>query len=95
MHIVVSIIFGLVLAGSVSAKESIQGHYDVVGNVPAAHSLKKVVYAILYSNFLLMMFLFCLSGRSTAQTRNTGGLQKILFSTLAGIWFPEQVSDDK
>ena len=44
MHIVVSIIFGLVLAGSVSAKESIQGHYDVVGNVPAAHSIKKVVY---------------------------------------------------
>ena len=44
MHKVVLIIFGLVLAGSVSAKESIQGHYDVVGNVPAAHSLKKVVY---------------------------------------------------
>jgi len=42
-----------------------------------------------------MMFLFCHSGRSTAQTRNPGGLQKILFSTLAGIWFPEQVSDDK
>ena len=44
MHKVVLIIFGLVLTGSVSAKESIQGHYDVVGNVPAAHSLKKVVY---------------------------------------------------
>ena len=44
MHKVALITFGLVLAGSVSAKESIQGHYDVVGNVPAARSLKKVVY---------------------------------------------------
>ena len=44
MHKVLLIIFGLVLAVSVSAKESIRGHYDVVGNVPAAHSLKKVVY---------------------------------------------------
>ena len=46
MHkvVLILIIFGLVLAGSVLAKESIQGHYDVVGNVPAAHSLKKVVY---------------------------------------------------
>jgi len=42
-----------------------------------------------------MMFLFYLSGGSAAKTRNPGGLQKILFSTLAGIWFPEQVSDDK
>ena len=44
MHKVLLIIFGLVLAVSVSAKESIRGHYDVVGNVPTAHSLKKVVY---------------------------------------------------
>ena len=44
MHKVVLIIFGLILASSVSAKESIQGHYDLVWNVPAAHSLKKVVY---------------------------------------------------
>ena len=29
---------------SVVAKESIRGHYDVVGNIPAAHSVKKVVY---------------------------------------------------
>ncbi|HIB46066.1 MAG TPA: disulfide bond formation protein DsbA, partial [Candidatus Lambdaproteobacteria bacterium] len=41
---VVLIICGLAFAFSVSAKESIRGHYDVVGNVPAAHSLKKVVY---------------------------------------------------
>ena len=38
MHKVGLIIFGLVLAGSISAKESIQGHHDVVGKVPAAHS---------------------------------------------------------
>ena len=44
MHKVILTIFGLVLMGSVSAKESIRGHYDVVGNVPVAHSLKKVVY---------------------------------------------------
>ena len=44
MQKLVLIIFGLVLACSISAKGSIQGHYDVVGNVPAAHSLKKVVY---------------------------------------------------
>jgi hypothetical protein len=44
MHKLVLIIFGLVLASSISAKGSIQGYYDVVGNVPAAHSLKKVVY---------------------------------------------------
>ena len=44
MHKVVLIIFGLVLAVSVSAKESIRGYYDVVGNVPAAHSVKKVVF---------------------------------------------------
>jgi len=41
------------------------------------------------------MFLLCLSRGSAAQTPNPGGLQKILFSTLAGIWFLEQVSDDK
>ena len=33
-----------VLVFSVVAKESIRGHYDVVGNIPAAHSVKKVVY---------------------------------------------------
>ena len=33
-----------VMVFSVVAKESIRGHYDVVGNIPAAHSVKKVVY---------------------------------------------------
>jgi len=42
-----------------------------------------------------MMFLLYLSGRNAAQTRNPGGLQNILFPALAGIWFAEQVSDDK
>ena len=44
MHKVILTIFGLVLVGSVFARDSIRGHYDVVGNVPAANSLKKVVY---------------------------------------------------
>ena len=44
MHKLVLICFGLILAVSVSAKESIRGYYDVVGNVPAAHSVKKVVF---------------------------------------------------
>ena len=33
-----------VMVFSAVAKESIRGHYDVVGNIPAAHSVKKVVY---------------------------------------------------
>ena len=33
-----------VMVFSVVAKESIRGNYDVVGNIPAAHSVKKVVY---------------------------------------------------
>ena len=33
-----------VMVFSVEAKESIRGYYDVVGNIPAAHSVKKVVY---------------------------------------------------
>jgi len=33
-----------VMVFSVVAKESIRGHYDFVGNIPAAHSVKKVVY---------------------------------------------------
>ena len=44
MNKVVLIIFGLVQVVSVSAKESIRGQYEVVGDVPAAHSIKKVVY---------------------------------------------------
>ena len=38
------LICSTVLVFSVVAKESIRGHYDVVGNIPAAHSVKKVVY---------------------------------------------------
>ena len=41
MNKVVLIIFGLVQVVSVSAKESIRGQYEVVGDVPAAHSIKK------------------------------------------------------
>jgi len=33
-----------VMVFSAIAKESIRGHYDVVGNIPAAHSVKKIVY---------------------------------------------------
>ena len=44
MNKVVLIIFGLVQVVSVSAKESIRGQYEVVGDVPAPHSIKKVVY---------------------------------------------------
>ena len=33
-----------VMVFSAVAKESIRGHYDVVGNIPTAHSVKKVVY---------------------------------------------------
>ena len=33
-----------VMVCSVVAKESIRGYYDAVGNIPAAHSVKKVVY---------------------------------------------------
>ena len=33
-----------VMVFSVVAKESIRGHYKVVGNIPTAHSVKKVVY---------------------------------------------------
>ncbi|MDP7615434.1 MAG: thioredoxin domain-containing protein [SAR324 cluster bacterium] len=44
MQKVVLIIFGLVLTFSVSAKESIRGHFEIVGSVPTAHSAKKVVF---------------------------------------------------
>ena len=33
-----------VMVFSAVAKESIRGHYDVVGNIPTSHSVKKVVY---------------------------------------------------
>ena len=44
MQKVISIIFGLVLGFSVSAKESIRGHFELVGSVQSAHSVKKVVF---------------------------------------------------
>jgi len=44
MQKVLLIIFGLALAFSVSAKESIRGHFEIVGSVPTAHSVKKVVF---------------------------------------------------
>ena len=44
MQKVVLTIFGIVLAFSVSAKESIRGHFEIVGSVPTAHSVKKVVF---------------------------------------------------
>ena len=44
MQKVVLIIFGLTLAFSLSAKESIRGHFEIVGSVPTAHSVKKVVF---------------------------------------------------
>ena len=44
MQKVILIIFGLALAFSVSAKESIRGHFESVGSVPSAHSVKKVVF---------------------------------------------------
>ena len=44
MQKVILMIFGLVLAFSVSAKESIRGHFEIVGSVPSAHTVKKVVF---------------------------------------------------
>ena len=44
MQKVVLTIFGIVLAFSVSAKESIRGHFAIVGSVPTAYSVKKVVF---------------------------------------------------
>ena len=44
MYKVVFIFCGLFLAFSVSAKESIRGHYKVVGKIPASNSIHKVVY---------------------------------------------------
>ena len=38
------LIYSSVMVFSAVAKESIRGHYDVVGNIPTAHSVKKVVY---------------------------------------------------
>ena len=44
MKKIILLICSSVMVFSVVAKESIRGHYDVVGNIPAAHSVKKVVY---------------------------------------------------
>ena len=44
MQKVVLTIFGIVLAFSVSAKESIRGHFEIVGSVTTAYSVKKVVF---------------------------------------------------
>ena len=44
MQKVLLIIFGLTLAFSVSSKESIRGHFEIVGQVPTVHSVKKVVF---------------------------------------------------
>jgi protein-disulfide isomerase len=44
MQKVILIIFGLTLAFSVSAKDSIRGHFEILGSVPSAHSVKKVVF---------------------------------------------------
>jgi predicted DsbA family dithiol-disulfide isomerase len=44
MQKVILIIFGLALAFPVYAKESIRGHFEIVGPVPSVHSVKKVVF---------------------------------------------------
>ena len=44
MQKITLLICSLVMTFSVAAQESIRGHYNVVGNIPAAHSVKKVVY---------------------------------------------------
>jgi predicted DsbA family dithiol-disulfide isomerase len=44
MQKVILIIFGLALAFPVYAKESIRGHFEIVGSVPSVHSVKKVVF---------------------------------------------------
>ena len=44
MKKVLMIIFGLGLTFHLSAKESIRGHYEIVGDLPSSHSLKKVVF---------------------------------------------------
>ena len=44
MKKIILMICSWVMVFSIVAKESIRGHYDVVGNIPAAHSVKKVVY---------------------------------------------------
>ena len=44
MQKVILIIFGLALALPVTAKESIRGNFVIVGSVPSAHSVKKVVF---------------------------------------------------
>ena len=38
------IIIGLALVVPIPAKESIRGNFEIVGSVPSAHSLKKVVF---------------------------------------------------
>ena len=44
MQKVILTIFGLAFAFSLSAKESIRGHFKSVGSVPSANSVKKVVF---------------------------------------------------
>ena len=44
MQKVILLIFGLALAFPVYAKESIRGHFEIVGSVPNVHSVKKVVF---------------------------------------------------
>ena len=44
MQKVILLIFGLALAFPVYAKESIRGHFEIVGSVPSVHSVKKVVF---------------------------------------------------
>jgi len=44
MQKIILLFFCLLTAFALAAKESIRGHYDIVGNIPAAHSVKKVVY---------------------------------------------------
>jgi predicted DsbA family dithiol-disulfide isomerase len=44
MQKVILIIFGLALAFPVYAKESIRGHFEIIGSVPSVHSVKKVVF---------------------------------------------------
>ncbi|MBC8258621.1 MAG: DsbA family protein [SAR324 cluster bacterium] len=44
MQKIILLICGLIFAFSITAKETIRGHYQVVGNIPATHSVKKVVF---------------------------------------------------
>ena len=70
---------------------------DSLAETEPARTNPKIINTTLCISFfklLFMMFLFFHSGRGAVQARNSAGLHKILFLTLADI-FPDQVRDDK